>query len=294
MAPSIASRCRCLPIVNGEADRLTTHEAPAADEIADGVDVVAPPPPEVAVVPDVLADRHPEPPAAPRQGPAARRPARSSGLRRRRRRWAAASCETPAAPRRRPAAPRRCRAAVPGALVGLGQPEQQRRPRGQPPRQLLAHRPAARHERAPQEQVAGRIAQQRRAPRRPPDRRRRAAPRRPPRPAARRCPRGRPRSGRSAEARSSCRARYHAVALPLGGRAAASSSHRPQGDPCGSPKISSGRQRQNREGEARTDDSRRRTGAGGAASRRRRRPAARPSSARRAGPWRSPSLPSSS
>ena len=48
--------------------------------------------PEIGVVPDVLADRDAEAPAAEGHGGAPRSPARSSATRRRRRRWAGATC----------------------------------------------------------------------------------------------------------------------------------------------------------------------------------------------------------
>ena len=50
--------------MNGEAERLTIAWAPAADQLLDRIVVVAAALPEVAIVPDVLADADAEPPAA--------------------------------------------------------------------------------------------------------------------------------------------------------------------------------------------------------------------------------------
>ena len=56
MLPSISSRRRCLPAVNGDADMLRTTAAPARGELVDRIVMVAAPLPEIAIVPDVLAD----------------------------------------------------------------------------------------------------------------------------------------------------------------------------------------------------------------------------------------------
>ena len=64
MLPSICSRSRCLPAVNGDAERLTIACAPAARQLLDRIVVIAAALPEVAIVPDVLADADAEPPAA--------------------------------------------------------------------------------------------------------------------------------------------------------------------------------------------------------------------------------------
>ena len=56
MLPSISSRRTCLPAAKGDAERLTIACAPGAHELFDRVVVVAAPLPEVAIVPDVLAD----------------------------------------------------------------------------------------------------------------------------------------------------------------------------------------------------------------------------------------------
>ena len=53
-----------MPAENGDADRLTIASAPGANQLLDRIVVVAAPLPEVAVVPDVLADADAEPPAA--------------------------------------------------------------------------------------------------------------------------------------------------------------------------------------------------------------------------------------
>ena len=176
-----------------------------------------------------------------------------------------------------------------GARVGLGQPEQQRRTR-RPAAEPAPRRPPGRVPRTSAAR-AGRGADSpaARAPRRPPDRLRRAARRRPPRPAGRRCRRGRPRSDRSVAARSSCRARYHdrgPAARRTGGAGsypASRRSLRPSEDI---------ERRATREpgGRGMTDDGRATEPATGVPAP----PERRPSWARRAGPWRPPSLPSSS
>ena len=61
MLPSISSRRRCLPAENGDADRLTIASAPGAHQLLDRIVVVAAALPEVAIVPDVLADADAEP-----------------------------------------------------------------------------------------------------------------------------------------------------------------------------------------------------------------------------------------
>ena len=60
MLPSISSRSRCLPTEKGDAERLTIA-LPRRHQRLDGVVVVAAAFPEVAVVPDVLADADAEP-----------------------------------------------------------------------------------------------------------------------------------------------------------------------------------------------------------------------------------------
>ena len=63
MWPSISSRRICLPTVKGEAERLTIACAPALASTSIGSLVIAPPLPEIAVVPDVFADADAQAPA---------------------------------------------------------------------------------------------------------------------------------------------------------------------------------------------------------------------------------------
>ena len=94
-----------------------------------------------------------------RRGPAARGTARSSGPRRRRRRWGAALCGIADRRGRRAAAPRCCRAAV---LRRTGWvPARRPAPAGPPARQAGEHVSSGAHEAGVQQQVARQVADQR-------------------------------------------------------------------------------------------------------------------------------------
>ncbi len=89
----------------GDAERLTRKSIRSPRSRSSGSVAVEPPVGDVGVVPDVLADGHPEAAPAALEDRSGRCPARSGAPRRRRRRSAGGTCGTPRPAARRPAAP---------------------------------------------------------------------------------------------------------------------------------------------------------------------------------------------
>ena len=147
--------------MNGDADRLTIASAPARDELLDRIVVIAPALPEIAVVPDVLADADAEPP-----------PAELEHLRTVKRLEVAVLVEHVVGRQQRLAETLRDRAVVHehGAVeerpslvrrVRLGETDERRRQIARIACQLLEHLPAAAHESVAEQQIARQVSDER-------------------------------------------------------------------------------------------------------------------------------------